>query len=153
MEPRNWFQGLNSASLCSLVSRYDNPIPTRFLAPIDCLKIPALVKWSQWQPAPPAFCLFLCNMSLIYCRRAFSVCSNRLYISFATPLLTKYVIWQIRDILCEKKFFRKICKKTDFLVYPHIPFKYKKLVVQSHKWGKIHILRYGKKCSLNRVWK
>jgi hypothetical protein len=24
------------------VRRYDNPIPNRFLAPIDCLKIPAL---------------------------------------------------------------------------------------------------------------
>jgi hypothetical protein len=42
MEPRNRFQGMNSASLCSLAGRYDNPIPTRFLAPIDCLKIPAL---------------------------------------------------------------------------------------------------------------
>ncbi len=30
------------ASLCSLAGRYDNPIPTRFLAPIDYLKIPAL---------------------------------------------------------------------------------------------------------------
>ncbi len=27
--------------LCSLAGRYYNPIPTRFLAPIDCLKIPA----------------------------------------------------------------------------------------------------------------
>ncbi len=42
MEPRNRFQGMNSASLCSLAGRYDKPIPTRFLAPIDCLKIPAL---------------------------------------------------------------------------------------------------------------
>ncbi len=33
---------MNSASLCSLAGRYDNPIPTRCLAPIDCLKIPAL---------------------------------------------------------------------------------------------------------------
>ncbi len=33
---------MNSASLCSLAGRYDNPIPIRFLAPIDCLKIPAL---------------------------------------------------------------------------------------------------------------
>jgi hypothetical protein len=33
---------MNSASLCSLVGRYDNPIPTRFLDPIDCLKIPVL---------------------------------------------------------------------------------------------------------------
>ena len=38
MEPRNRFQGTNSASLCSLAGRYDNPIPTQFLAPIDCLK-------------------------------------------------------------------------------------------------------------------
>ncbi len=30
-----------SASLRSLAGRYDNPIPTRCLAPIDCLKIPA----------------------------------------------------------------------------------------------------------------
>ncbi len=36
MQPRNRFQGINSAS------RYVNPIPTRFLAPIDSLKIPAL---------------------------------------------------------------------------------------------------------------
>jgi hypothetical protein len=42
MEPRNQFQGMNSASLCSLAGRYDNPIPTRFQAPIDRLKIPAL---------------------------------------------------------------------------------------------------------------
>ncbi len=30
------------ASLRSLAGRYDNPIPPRLLAPIDCLKIPAL---------------------------------------------------------------------------------------------------------------
>ncbi len=36
-------QGINSASLCSLAGRYVNPIPTRFLAVIDCLKILALV--------------------------------------------------------------------------------------------------------------
>ncbi len=41
MEPENRFQGKNSASLCSLAGRYDNPIPIRFLAPIDCLKISA----------------------------------------------------------------------------------------------------------------
>ncbi len=34
---------MNSVSLCSLAGRYDNPIPPRFLAPIDGLKIPALV--------------------------------------------------------------------------------------------------------------
>jgi hypothetical protein len=33
---------MNFASLCSLAGRYGNPIPTRFLAPIDCLKTPAL---------------------------------------------------------------------------------------------------------------
>jgi hypothetical protein len=38
---RNRFQGIDSASLCSLAGRYDNPIPTWFLAPVDCSKIPA----------------------------------------------------------------------------------------------------------------
>ncbi len=42
MEPRNRCQGINSASLCSMAGRYDNPIPTPCLAPIDFLKIPAL---------------------------------------------------------------------------------------------------------------
>jgi hypothetical protein len=28
--------GIDSASLCSLAGRYGNPIPTRYLAPIDC---------------------------------------------------------------------------------------------------------------------
>jgi hypothetical protein len=40
-EPRNRFQGINSASLCSLAGRYDKPFPSWFLAPIDCLTIPA----------------------------------------------------------------------------------------------------------------
>jgi hypothetical protein len=35
-EPKNRFQGINSASICSLAGRYDNPIPTWFPAPIDC---------------------------------------------------------------------------------------------------------------------
>jgi hypothetical protein len=37
-ELRNRFQGVSSADLCSLAGRYDNPIPIRFLAPIDCIK-------------------------------------------------------------------------------------------------------------------
>jgi hypothetical protein len=51
MEPRNRFQGTNSASLCGLAGRYDNPIPTRFLAPIDFLKIPALYSSSHFVPS------------------------------------------------------------------------------------------------------
>jgi hypothetical protein len=39
-ELKNRFQGTNSARMCSLAVLYDNP--TRFPAPIDCLKIPAL---------------------------------------------------------------------------------------------------------------
>jgi hypothetical protein len=41
MGPLNWFQEMDFASLGSLAGRYDNPIPPRFLAPIDFLKIPA----------------------------------------------------------------------------------------------------------------
>jgi hypothetical protein len=34
--------GINSASLCILAGQYGNPIPTPFLGPSDCYKIPAL---------------------------------------------------------------------------------------------------------------
>ncbi len=45
-DPRNQFQGISSANLCSLAGRYDNPIPTS----IDCLKIPALDMNNLWIP-------------------------------------------------------------------------------------------------------
>jgi hypothetical protein len=54
MGPRNGFQGMNSASLWSLAGRYDNPIPTRCLAPIDCLKIPALTARYENRVVVPA---------------------------------------------------------------------------------------------------
>jgi hypothetical protein len=38
---RNRLKGIDSANLCRLAGRYDNPIPTRFLARKDCYKIPA----------------------------------------------------------------------------------------------------------------
>ncbi len=37
--PRNEFR----QPTCSLAGRYDNPLPPRFLAPIDSLKIPAQI--------------------------------------------------------------------------------------------------------------
>jgi hypothetical protein len=46
MGPKNQFQGTNSARLCSLAGRYENPIPPRCLAPIDFLKIPALATYT-----------------------------------------------------------------------------------------------------------
>ena len=52
MGPRNWFQGMNSASLCSLAGRYENPILPQCLAPIDSLKILALL-CSDYLPAIP----------------------------------------------------------------------------------------------------
>ncbi len=47
MEPRNRFQRINSASLCSLAVRYDNPIPSWFLDTIDRLKVPAQTTQKQ----------------------------------------------------------------------------------------------------------
>ena len=37
-EPKNRFQGINTASLCSPAGRNNNPIPTLFLVHTDCLK-------------------------------------------------------------------------------------------------------------------
>jgi hypothetical protein len=42
-KPKNRFQGTNSARLSSLACRYDNPISSRSLVSIDCLKIPAQI--------------------------------------------------------------------------------------------------------------
>jgi len=38
----NRLQGIDSVSLCGLAARYDDPIPSWFLAPIDGSKIAAL---------------------------------------------------------------------------------------------------------------
>jgi hypothetical protein len=48
--------------LCSLTGRYDNPIPTRFLAPIDCLKIPALESVSSQGKRNKAFAVIKSDM-------------------------------------------------------------------------------------------
>ncbi len=50
-EPRNLFQGIDSAILCSPAGRYDNLIPSPFLAPTDCLKIPAHLALSRYSLA------------------------------------------------------------------------------------------------------
>ncbi len=57
MEPRNRFQGMNSASLYSLAGRYDNSIPPWFLVPIDSLKIPALASSPEFRQGWAAFLL------------------------------------------------------------------------------------------------
>jgi hypothetical protein len=81
-EPVNQFKGTNYPRLCcSLAGQYDNPIPIRFLAPIDCLKIPA-------QPT-----LHSVSFSLIYrsCTRALLVSPNTIDNIFCDPLpWTKY---------------------------------------------------------------
>jgi hypothetical protein len=43
---------MNSANLCTLAGRYDNPIPPRFLAPIGFLKIPALLSFHRREIIP-----------------------------------------------------------------------------------------------------
>ncbi len=42
--PTRCLASIDFLKIPALAGRYDNPIPTRFLAPIDCLKIPAQIK-------------------------------------------------------------------------------------------------------------
>jgi hypothetical protein len=53
-ERKNRFQGINSASVCSLAGRYDNPVLSLFLAPIGCLKIPSpgFISWRKKTQIP-----------------------------------------------------------------------------------------------------
>jgi hypothetical protein len=85
VSPRNRFQGINSASLCSLAGRYDNPSPTRFLAPIVGLKIPAQCcesGYGGWPPGSESFLLYLSKMQR-NCRKKFNILY---YLLFSTYL-------------------------------------------------------------------
>jgi hypothetical protein len=44
--PTRFLAPVDCLKIPALAGRYDNPIPARFLAPIDCLKIPAMVSES-----------------------------------------------------------------------------------------------------------
>jgi hypothetical protein len=81
MEPRNRFLCISSARICSPAGRYDNPFPTRFLTPIDCLKIPAQFSYIfpllffLLYPFMPfhSTCLLLCSLRV---RNYFLLCST-----------------------------------------------------------------------------
>jgi hypothetical protein len=66
-EPNNWFQGTNSGMLCSMAGRYDNPIPTRLLTLIDCLKIPALDRPSLYLRFKGRLVCINSPITLVYC--------------------------------------------------------------------------------------
>ena len=46
---------LKSLQIRVLACRYDNPIPTQFLAPIDCFKIPAQMGDGELYGEPPFY--------------------------------------------------------------------------------------------------
>ncbi len=48
-----WSAGIDAANLCGLAGRCDNPIPTRFLAPMDCSTVPAQY---MYMIEAPTFC-------------------------------------------------------------------------------------------------
>jgi hypothetical protein len=78
---------MNSDSLCSLADRYDNPFPIRFLAPIDCLKIPALSA----------------NAAFIYTRTVvfvFRHCTKALRISIQQDLANDKLCYKTIDQAC-----------------------------------------------------
>jgi hypothetical protein len=51
---------------------YDNPIPIRFLAPIDCLKIPALVARERWE-AERSICYVVFELHILRYARGLSL--------------------------------------------------------------------------------
>ncbi len=65
---------MNSASLCSLAGRYDNPIPTWFLAPIDCLKFQLCIfftieiVWQVYFSLDVVFSLSIFEIYIVECK-------------------------------------------------------------------------------------
>ncbi len=91
MGPRNRFQGMNSASLCSLAGRYDNPLPPRFLAPIDSLKIPALITIQSFEkihqnPALKRWATLFCEIGIVHLmHKAKDYTMRKKYFKIAQP--------------------------------------------------------------------
>jgi hypothetical protein len=74
----NRFQGTNSSILYSLAGRYDNPNPTQFLTPIDCLKNPALDVSSVYTTEVCVFLSTSIDLSIIIIEPRFLDLSNYL---------------------------------------------------------------------------
>jgi hypothetical protein len=72
---------MNSASLCSLAGRCDNPLPPRFLAPIASLKIPA--RYVQY-----SLCLVLSHPCSLHSTFFFAVLPLRLFLYTASGSLS-----------------------------------------------------------------
>jgi hypothetical protein len=92
----NRFQGLNAASLCSQAGRCDNPIPTRFLAPIDCLKIPELYSMDQislviWSMQYSVYCTYIFNIYFNICMH-FRVYHGRRNFKDTNPLMSSLLV-------------------------------------------------------------
>jgi hypothetical protein len=95
-EPRNWFQGINSASLCNLVHGGSVRLPYSFSfhSPIDCLKTPAQVSESI---SLARFCT-LYQVAPLSGKSREEIWSNRPYVALALSSLlsTCVVFWSHR---------------------------------------------------------
>ncbi len=120
MGPRNWCQGMNSASLCSLAGRNENPIPPRCLVPIDFLKIPALISSLIFLLYPGVLTYSISRFDLI-----FRPCPDTLtffHLSFLHfPSSTSAWLY----LLCHSSFIFSFCidlLSFSHFLFPHFPF-------------------------------
>ncbi len=108
--PRNRFPGTNSARWCSLAGRcVDNSIPTRFLAPIDCLKI-QFVSYNDQRVLEAIYVFGVTSLWLVLVQCLF--CWVCLYIrEVAFYMLQSLQHLQIGTVVCylTKKF---VCKEV-----------------------------------------
>ncbi len=115
MEPKNRFQDINSASLCSLAGRYNKPIPTQCLAPIDFLNIPAqdckflisIVRTVKKNTTVYGTTyierrkLFTVQKQLQICTIYISYISRKTNIYFRLPLMTKWFVPNLEYVFAE----------------------------------------------------
>jgi hypothetical protein len=110
------FFGIDSASLCSLAGRYDNPIPTLFLAPIDFLKIQAWL--AQCKPIFPK--TFMGSVEIILSERQYERKAAK---KRRMQCEMKVTLEEICMFLCKK---RQQQKKQAILFYIEMFFLQKK---------------------------
>jgi hypothetical protein len=84
--------GIDSAILCSLAGRYGNPVPTRFLAPIECF----------WILAPGKF------------RN-----KNTIFRFVPNAVLCDYLVWLFLLILLDQRYYHNMIIRINFELYTY----------------------------------
>ncbi len=134
MEPRNQVQGMNFASLCSLAGRFDNPIPTRFLAPHRLFKNSSSGYWLASYSLTDSFVYCFCITEKTFLRRKSIRTKRNFHVESQILCRNTKLVW-IYDLVAFHQTFQNLnvpsgvikLKKNCFMKNISVQFFFKPL--------------------------